>query len=154
MSEMCLFQRFRYSPPEKTVADYSEPEKEQFRSEFRPIARQHRIFNYVFLIIGIAVFLLLILSKRNDWWLLFLSVLAFGILYSLLFDPVCPACERRVNGRIRTFCPECGGKVSPGGSFKAPQCLSCGMDLWRGKRRSYKIRCCTHCGVFLDGKGI
>ena len=48
MPEIRSFRFFHYSPPEKTAADYSENEKDQFRSEFRPIARQHRIFNYVF----------------------------------------------------------------------------------------------------------
>jgi hypothetical protein len=154
MSEIRSFRLFQYSPPEKTAANYSEAEKEQFRSEFSHIARQYRIYNYVVLIMGVAAFLLLILSKRNDSWYWFFSFLALAILYSILFGPVCPACKQRVDGRIRTFCPECGGRVSPGGFCKAPQCLSCGVDLWQRRRRSYKIRFCTHCGVFLDGIGI
>ena len=154
MFKMRSFQLFRYSPPKKTVADYSEAEKEQFRVAFKPIATRYRIFGYFFLSLCFVVFAPIVFFKQDKWLWVFVSVIACVFLYSLFFAPACPACELSVDDRIRTFCPECGGKVSPGGFFKAPQCLSCGKDLWWGKRRSYKIRCCTHCGVFPDCKGI
>jgi predicted RNA-binding Zn-ribbon protein involved in translation (DUF1610 family) len=154
MAGMRSFRIFKYSPPERTAADYSESEKEHFRVAFKAIALRYRIFGYSFLALGLAGFLLLVLSKQNYRWWLFFSIMVFAVIYSLLFGPLCPACKRKVEDGVRTFCPECGGKLRSGGFLKAPQCLSCGKDLWRGKRRSYEIRCCTHCGVFLDGKGI
>jgi hypothetical protein len=154
MSEYRSFRLFKYSPPEKTVADYSDAEKEQFQAAFKPIAKRYRLFSYIILAICIGSFLLLAVSSREDWWWLFCSVILFGIGYSILCGPVCPACKRKVDDGVKTFCPECGSKVSPGKLFKAPFCLSCGKRLLGGKRRSYEICCCTHCGIFLDGKGI
>jgi hypothetical protein len=156
MSKMRSFQLFRYSPPEKTAADYTEVEKEQFRKLFEPSAKRYRVYSWIYLVVLFCFFALLFFSATKGSWmtLLFVGLIALFVLLSVFLRPLCPACKREVDGAVRTFCPECGGKVSPGGFFKPPQCLSCGKDLWRGKRRSYKIRCCTHCGVFLDGKGI
>jgi len=151
------FQLFKYSPPEKTDADYSEEQKEQYREAFKPIAKRHRIFGYLILISAGFGFLLLSLPKPDyRLWLFFgvFSIIFIGIFCSLLFGPLCPACQRKIDDQPRAFCPECGGKVRHGNFLTAPKCYSCGIALRRGKRRSYKIRCCTHCGVFLDAKGI
>lgn len=153
MSRARSFGFCKYSPPEKTVADYSEFEKERFRAAFKPIANRHRIIGFILLGLCFTVFLLSVLLKRDNWWW-FCCVVLFAIIYSILLGPVCPACKLKVDDAVRAFCPECGGKASEGRFFKAPECLSYGQHLRRGKRRSYKIRCCTHCGVFLDSKGI
>lgn len=154
MSESRPFRFFRYLPPEKTATDFSDSEKDQLRASFKPAAMRYGIDGYIFIILSFASFLFRAFSKQEDRWWLFCGVILFGIIYSILFGPTCQACKRRVDDGVRTFCPECGGKVSPGRFLKAPQCLSCGKDLWQGKRRSYKRRCCTHCGLFLDDKGI
>jgi len=148
---------FGYVPPTKLVSDYNESEKAQFQKTFQPRARDYRYFKYVFygLLIGASVFILL--SKDRDSWYLFFGL--FGIyivLYSFLFKPECPACKRNVDVRVRTFCPECGSnKISPGGFMRSTECLSCGEILRQGRNgRMYKVRYCTHCGVFLHSKGI
>jgi hypothetical protein len=145
----------KYLPPKKMAADYSEIEKEQFRIAFGPIARRYRIFHYAFSIFGLAIFLFVLFSKQNDRWWLFFGVILLGIIYSILFAPICPACQRKIDDGVQKFCPECGSNdLTPQSFMLWARCHSCGITLRRRKGRSYKIRCCTNCGVFLDGKGI
>jgi hypothetical protein len=155
MTEYKSFRLFRYSPPAKMAPDYSEAEKDEFRAAFGPVARRERIFGRVFLVLVIAGFLLFIFSKQNDMWWLFCGVILLAISYAVLFGPVCPACKRRIDDGVRKFCPECGSSdLTPRSFLLWARCHSCGTELRQRKGRSYKIRCCTHCGVFLDAKGI
>jgi RNA polymerase subunit RPABC4/transcription elongation factor Spt4 len=142
-------------PPEKTAADYSEVEREQFQIAFVPVARRYRIFHYSFLFLGLATFFICFFSKQNDRWWLFFGVILFGVIYALLFAPTCPACHRKIDDGIQKFCPECGSNdLTPQSFMLWARCHSCGKTLGRRKGRSYKIRCCTNCGVFLNDKGI
>jgi hypothetical protein len=163
MSEYRSFRLFRdsYAPPEKISADYSESEKEIFCDQFKPIARRYRFCSRTFIIIFLALFIpmffgLLDRIQIGKWFpFLFVGMMLFAIAFFILLRPICPACKRKVEGDVRKFCPECGNSdLTPKSFFLWAKCHSCGVNLRRGKGRSYKIRCCTHCGVFLDGKGI
>jgi hypothetical protein len=160
MSDYRSFRLYRFSPPEKTVSDYSEAEREAFREQFKPAAKNYKVTTRIFISIGIVFFVGFFISEKNNSLLsylmpwLFLGYIVVFISFLLVSSPVCPACKRKVDDRIETFCPECGGRVRPRSFLKSAQCLSCGEDLWRGRRRSFRIRCCTHCGVFLDVKGL
>lgn len=69
----------------------------------------------------------------------------------------CPACGQRLIGDAGSFCPECG---EPGPSARGwlggRRCKSCGGGIRRGKggTRQYVIRACTHCGTWLDDRGL
>jgi hypothetical protein len=155
MSEYRAFQLFRYLPPEKTAADYSEVEKEQFRAMFSSVAKRERVSSRIILAMGTIGFSLMIFSKRDDRWWLFGGVIVSAIVYAMLFSPTCPACKKKISGVVKKFYPECGSNdLTPRGFMFSARCHSCGATLRQSKGRSYKIRCCTHCGVFLDGKGI
>jgi hypothetical protein len=156
MSKMRSFQLFHYSPPEKTAADYTEVEKEQFREQFRPIAKRYRVYSWIYLVVLFSFFALLFYSATKGSWvtLLFIGLVALFILLYVFLRPLCPACKRGIDGEVRTFCPVCGGKVERRGFMKMPYCSSCDIVLRRGRSKNYDVRCCTHCGVFLDGKGI
>ena len=160
MSEYLSFRLFRYTPPEKTAADYTEIEKARFREEFKPVAKRYRIRSRIFLVGILCSFILLFLftpkgAVINSWATpVFVVFVLLFVLFSLFSPPLCPACEQKVDSEVRTFCPVCGGKVDRRGFLKIPYCSSCDIVLRRGKSRIYDVRCCTHCGVFLDGKGI
>ncbi len=162
MSEHRSFRLFRdsYVPPEKTSADYSESEKQMFRAQFKPIARRYRFCSRTFIIVFLALFIPMFLglldgTQFGKWFpFLFVALMALAIVFFISIRPACPACKRNMEGEVRTFCPECGGKVKSGSFFISPECLACGKKLRGRKGRPYKIEFCTHCGVFLDDKGI
>jgi|SRR5450756_2209395 len=148
---------FEYVPPTKTASDYNESEKAEFVKIFRPRARDYRCLKALFFGLCIAFFIATIIFKIDDVFELWFTLMAiYVVLYYTLFKPLCPACNKNTDTRVRTFCPECGsGKISPGGFMRSIECLSCGEVLRQGKGgRRYNVRYCTHCGVFLDSKGI
>lgn len=148
---------FGYVPPTKLVSDYDESEKAQFQKAFQPRARDYRYFTYLFYGLSIGAIGFIFFSKDpHSFYLFFGLVGIYIVFYHLLFKPVYPACKRNVDFSIRTFCPECGSnKIAPGGFMRSTECLSCGAILRQGRGgRRYKVRHCTHCGVFLHSKGI
>jgi ribosomal protein S27E len=158
MSEYRTFRLFKYSPPEKTAANYSEAEKEQFQKSFQPVARDYRILKVSFYVLLVGAVGFMLISKQHwDGYLFFGFFGIYVLLYYFLFKPVCPACKRNADVTVRTFCPLCGSnKINFGGFMRSTECLSCGEILRQGKggRRLYKVRYCTHCGIFLDAQGI
>ena len=140
MSEYRSFRLLResYAPPERTSVDYNESEKQIFREQFKPIAQRYRFCSRAFIMIFLALFLPMFFGWMNGTsfgkWFPFLVfvLIALAITLFIVFRPKCPACKGSVESEIRIFCPECGGKVRPGGFFKSPHCLSCGTNclLW------------------------
>jgi len=84
-------------------------------------------------------------------WLLLMLVLGLP-----LFRVQCPACHNRLYSvRLGHYCPACGRRrVEAGNWLRAPRCGACGSHVGPAKRRRYKIRACTHCGVILDEAGF
>ena len=163
MPEPRSFRLFRdlYSPPEKTFADYTESEKQMFQNQFKPIAQRYRLSSKIFIVVFLALFIPMFFgwmdgTRFGEWFaFLFFGIIASGIIIFLLLQPVCPACKRKLEDGVRKFCPECGSSdITPKSFFLWAKCHSCGKELRQRKGRSYKIKCCTHCGVFLDSKGI
>ena len=145
-----------YVPPTKLVSDYNDSEKLHFRETFQPRAKQYRYFKYCFYSLLIIAFVSLFFSQNNYRLVLFFGLIGIYALLYYVIKPLCPACKRDVDVRVRTFCPECGSsKIDLGGFMRSIECLSCGAILRQGRNgRQYRVRCCTHCGVFLDDKGI
>ena len=169
MPKPSSFRLLKYSSPRRTVAEYTEAEKKRFKEKFQPAVENYRRYskNLIAVFLSLAAFFLVfwmlvggtLAHKFAGYFAVCCSVLLLAFILAswilaIKYDPICPACENGVDRVLKTFCPECGSKINPGGFFKTPQCLSCEKKLFYGKRRSYKIRHCTHCGVFLDDKGI
>jgi len=160
MAERPSFELTKYSPPEKTAADYSEAEKEGFRQLFKPAVARGQTFNNTFLILLVVCLPLFFFSRHTAFYPLFIatfiSIIAVMIVGSIVFQLRCPACKKPAEDTIRTFCPECGGKAIPGGLLYAGECASCGKKLRRTVkgRRLWKIKYCTHCGVLLTDTSI
>jgi hypothetical protein len=67
---------------------------------------------------------------------------------------VCPGCLQNME-KIGEYCPECGSAgLEPGGWFSSPHCPTCRKSMSRNKGRHYAIRACSHCGLYLDEKGL
>jgi len=67
----------------------------------------------------------------------------------------CPACHQMFLDDLDACCPECGSAgLEPADWSGARHCNACGKNLRGGRNRNYRHKACTHCGVFLDEKGL
>jgi RNA polymerase subunit RPABC4/transcription elongation factor Spt4 len=156
----------------KKAGHYSPEELTQFREIFAADLKLHRANDrryanpllLVFLV-GVAAVVgsYLLSSQPPIKWLLgagivlivagFVSVAVAAS--SLERHLKCPACRNLLIDEIGECCPECGSaSLAPGGLLDTWRCNSCGKKLITGKNRSFKYKACTHCGVFLDEKGL
>ena len=151
--------QYQYSPPPKTVSDYSEAEKAEIRSTFRHQAALHaaRSRKIAWIVCAFVACGIIVMCSRNGGLRLinFFIPCFVGFVVFALFEKslLCSACRLDIEW-IVTFCPECGGKVKLGGWFTSAQCLSCGKKLFRRRGRSYRIKYCSHCGVLLTEHAI
>jgi RNA polymerase subunit RPABC4/transcription elongation factor Spt4 len=156
----------------KKVGHYSPEEQRQFEQIFATDLKRYRATDrryanpllVVFLVGVAAVACAYLLSSQppNKWLLGFGIVLIAGALVSVAVAASslekqlkCPACHNLFIDDIGEYCPECGSaSLARGGAFGARYCNSCGNKLITGKNRSFRYKACTHCGVFLDQKGL
>jgi predicted RNA-binding Zn-ribbon protein involved in translation (DUF1610 family) len=158
-----LYWQYPVVAPRRVVADYQPEELEQFRAEFRPVVERNRRLARI----GYVVLAVAFASILGGWifpnllpWIMasfaacWLTLMLFAFLTA---RQECPACHNALDQGVGAYCPECGVNALQRGSwFRVPSCSSCGKEMRRGKgrRRHYKIRACTHCGVTVDKKGI
>jgi hypothetical protein len=155
----------------KKADDYSPEELKQFRGIFAADLKQTRATErqytnpilIVFLVGFAAVVCSYLLSQPPSKWLLGAGIflIVTGIIsiavaaFSLQKKLKCPACHNSFVGEIGEYCPECGSALlEPANLLGARHCNSCGKNLLGGKNRSFRYKACTHCGVFLDDKGL
>ncbi len=156
----------------KKVGQYSPEELKQFQEIFAADLKQNRAADrryanpllVVFLLgIGAVVCSYLLASQPPIHWLLGVGIvlIAAGLISvavaasSLQKQLKCPACHGQFIDDIDKYCPECGSaSLGRGGAFGAMQCNSCGKKLLSGKNRTFRYKACTHCGVFLEQKGL
>ena len=150
----------------KFVNDYSISEQGRFRELFaftvkRSQRKAHRRFVVSFFFVIVLVIILYVYYFHRHyypnphspeslfWW--FNGVLLLWLLNSEEFELKCPACRNIVNSnQLGCYCPACGRN-----EFKSPVCDGCGKRIfWYKGSRCYKICACTHCGIFLNDKGI
>ncbi len=68
----------------------------------------------------------------------------------------CPACHNLFITEIEEYCPECGSASleSKDWIIGGRCCNACGKNFYSGKNRNFRYKACTHCGIFLDEKGL
>jgi hypothetical protein len=146
--------------PARLASDYSAGEVAAFQEKFRPLAERHhrRLRRARF---GIGAFLLCVMAAPVLPGQMFVYCGVVGaccvlcITFLMPHPPDCPACRNQLGGPLGTFCPECASQsVRSGGPFGPPCCDSCGSTLGAGKHHRPKIHACTHCGLWLDEKGL
>ena len=152
--------------PPRTVGDYTPNELAQFKSSFRTTVDAYRhhlriagvIVCAVFFVIGLACVLATFTPHSLTFSLVFggfallwiFALWAFVLTRSLR----CPACKHQLI-TLGAFCPECGHpSLTQSGWFGSRSCGHCGKSLSVGKRRNYKIKACSHCGVVLYEQGL
>jgi hypothetical protein len=153
------------------VSNDSQDELKKFRETFAADlkeyhAKEHRYampILMVFLAGFAAIFCSFLLFQHPVKWLFItgIGLIAAGLVLiavvgSLLQKNLtCPACHSFFIDELAECCPECG---SPGLESKnwrgARLCKSCGKKLTAGKRRNFKYKACTHCGLLLCEKGL
>lgn len=151
--------------PQRFVTDHTTEEQIQFREAFQPLAKRYRRFN---LIVGMgfvsgAICLVLAMNFKDTWFIwplvgIFICSLLLvlcSVFVGCFRMPSCPACHNAIWETFGAYCPECGAKTLDHRTWPfSPRCLTCGQSMRRGRRRLYKIRACTHCGVMLDEIGL
>jgi len=152
-------------PPPRTVGDYAPDELAQFKNAFRPTADRYRRHLriggvaawVVFFFIGFAFLLATAAPHSLSFSLVFTGfvLLWVGALWGIVLTRSlkCPACKRQIT-TLCAYCPECGHSPLAIGWFGGFSCEHCGKTLSGGKRRNYKIKVCSHCGVVLDEQGL
>jgi hypothetical protein len=146
----------------KEVIDYTPQELDRFRAAFEPAIDRYQSSSIWFFPGYFALVLGGVLFRPCPGWakvfpctalLTGVLLVAFAIIGG---DPKCPACRRKVADKVGRYCPKCGGNaVEQGkGVFGLPRCGSCRSELNWGKRRNYKVRSCTHCGIPLNSEGF
>jgi hypothetical protein len=155
----------------KKAAEYSSEELKQFREIFATDLKQNQAIErrcansilILFLAGFAAVVCSYLFSQPPTKWLFGVGIflVAAGIIsiaiaaFSLQKKLKCPACHNSFLGEIGEYCPECGSaSLEPPNWLGARHCNSCRKNLLGGKNPSFRYKACTHCGVFLDAKGL
>jgi hypothetical protein len=148
--------------PERCVEQIPRQEQERLREFFVPAVKKfRRISRVAMIIVGgcfICVLLCFVLPKQMFGWLMAGFLICWLALASVIvMAPAlrCPACGNDIQNNFGPYCPECSARsLQPAGWFRAPHCQTCGRDMRRNRTRHYRIRACTHCGLWLDDKGL
>jgi RNA polymerase subunit RPABC4/transcription elongation factor Spt4 len=153
------------------VTSYSLEELQRFKDTFasdlkRSLASERRFalpILIVFLAGFAAVFCSFLIFKPPATWLFIAGfvLVAVGLIFiaitATMFQSqlICPACHNRFLDEINEYCPQCGSASVEMRRWRgAWHCNFCNKDLVPGKRRNFKYKACTHCGVLLDEKGL
>lgn len=162
MKSFHLLRHKNLSPPRHSESNVSAETQSKLREAFRPIVHKHRQFDRLLgVVIGIFAGWILL---SPIWATRLVVEIGFGVcLLGLavlsIFTPklCCPNCGQNFGSGFGPFCPECGNRsLHRRGWLRSPKCSVCGEVMASGKHscRFYVIRACTHCGVWLDDKGL
>jgi transposase-like protein len=140
--------------------------RSQFKSVVIPFQKHQK---KSFIILGgafvVALTFLVFAMPKSAAVAFVIGYLAF-IAHAMMTPKLpCPACQQDLEvARLGDYCPDCGARetipkkevLTGAMNTEHPKCTSCGTKFTAGRsgKRIYRIRFCTHCGVFLDDKGL
>jgi hypothetical protein len=140
-------------------------ERDELREAFKPAAglsrRADRVVRFAMLPAMVCLALVIAAPKSMVAWAMggfaicVLAAFLVAVFSAALLR--CPACRISLENGFGAYCPECGARaLGPGRwRFGTPRCSACERDMASRKGgRRYRIRACTHCGVWLDDKGL
>lgn len=157
---MKSFRLYRPIPVERFVSDYSAEEREGFQEKFRPVADAYRRrMRKALLVLGASlicgIFSFAIPTSHPGWGVGGIMACMLVLLFFTTARCECPGCHNDLARGLGAYCPECGARSLQQNKWLGTgYCLSCGKELLQGKGHRYKVRACTHCGLFLDARGL
>ena|SRR5579871_1684766 len=161
MKSFRLYLREPTTPPQRLVTDIPPEEQAQLQESFKPVVQRYRWRQRICLILVMVAFgfvFCFFVNKAQESWVATGFFLCWMVVAGIaLFSPQlrCPACQNIVEEGYGPFCPECGAQtLQPGTWLRAPHCAACDRVMLHGKTRRYKVRACTHCGLWLDDAGV
>lgn len=151
---------------QKTAEEIAE-EREKLRKKYtRSKRRWFKLRIAYFGAIGGTALLCFVGGEVSEWvmpvvWVMLVPTIILGIIGHYFLSPHCPACNTRFQVPVQRFCPACGNDDLKHPSRKEAFlgkkifCRSCHLSLVQdSENRNFKYRHCTHCGLFLDRKGV
>jgi predicted RNA-binding Zn-ribbon protein involved in translation (DUF1610 family) len=147
-------------PPDYHFSVNELPPEEQtrLRAQFAPLLRSHRRRHRIavlFMVLGVPACVLTVALDGPLWPPLLISYLP--ALAIALRSPrlLCPNCGNKIAKPRGPFCPDCAKRaLMPGGLFTPPKCQACGKAISPNNQKNYTIHACTHCGLWLDDRGV
>ena len=150
--------------PMPAFADrFSAPVRHSFEAAFARRARRYRMSNRIALLLLVG-FALGVLAAGNlqvpegvRVWIALTSAALIPLAIVIHVTNLwlrCPACRKSLTPAKGRYCPQCGAESYRAGSGR---CEDCGGRIEEDSgddARSYRVRGCTHCGVFLDQRGL
>jgi hypothetical protein len=141
----------------RAVNPQPDSETESYQKKFAPLAHKFRVqlFRMIAALLLCLFGVMPVAARFMPAWLMIPMWFALAILVMTRLAPEmpdCPRCGKNVASLYGPCCPDCGGNLVR--NDKGPQCQSCGKTLRTGKRTNFRIRACTHCGTFLDSRGL
>jgi hypothetical protein len=156
--------RFNSGLPEDFVDCFRATGRHSFEAAFVPRARRYRRSTLIaiglmagFILAGFAAMSLPVPDSARLWivgsFAALLPVAVIILIVNLWLR--CPGCGKSLTSTKGLYCPMCGSAQYRGG-VHSKVCPGCGGTIYAGgdNARPYRIRGCTHCGVFLDEKGL
>jgi len=148
-------------PP--TFVDRFDTAGRSFEAAFAPRARRYRLNTriVIVLLLGFALGLVgavtLPVPEAARGWIALPSATLIPLAVLIHFVNLrlrCPSCRRALTPAKGRYCPQCGSAGYRAGSGRCEDCGGRIEEETAEGARSYRVRGCTHCGVFLDKRGL
>lgn len=158
-----FFVRISSGLPPSFVDRFAMPGRHSFEAAFAARARRYRLSTriVIVLLVGFALGLLaavnLPVPEAARLWIALPSAALLPlavIVHVANLRLRCPACRRKLVPAKGRYCPQCGAEGYRPGSGRCEGCGGRIEEETADGARSYRVRGCTHCGVFLDGRGL
>jgi hypothetical protein len=158
-----FFFRVNTGRPPTFVDRFDTGGRRSFEADFAPRARRYRNSNRIVIVLLICFALGTVAAGMFPapegalvWIVLpFAALLPLAVLIHFINRWIrCPSCRRSLTPAKGRYCPQCGAEGYVPGSRRCEACGGRIEEETAEDARGYLIRGCTHCGVFLDKRGL
>ena len=155
--------RINPGAPPAFVDRFTGPGRQSFEAVFAARAQRYRLTTriVVLLLVGFGVGMLAAVklpvpeASRARMALLSAALLLLAVFVHFLNRRLrCPRCRKALTPAKGRYCPQCGAEEYQAGLGRCEDCGGRIEEETGEDARSYRVRGCTHCGVFLDERGL